>query len=208
MRQAQHVLQSTLAALHGPQIVILALALGLALAWFGPAALALGLPFALMLIPRRTDGGSGERRRSTPPAQMAEMAAALDDRLRAVRRTRHQVLCVTLTIGGFEGLPHGLGERLVTTCLDHLSHGLRREDALFELGCGRFGVIPAGAHGMDAQAAHRLTARLEAHAAEGLSDIRGAEGLAVASGFCLETQPGMRSGRTLIADSLATAGTG
>ena len=132
MHQPQHALRSALAALRGPQIVILALALGLAFAWFGPAALALGLPFALMLIPRRATGQGGRRRHDATPDQMADMAAALDHRLRTARRARHPVLCITLVITGFEGLRASQGERLVTTCLDRLSHGLRREDALFD----------------------------------------------------------------------------
>ncbi len=203
MHQARHALQSALAAMRGPQFVILALALGLAFAWFGPAALALGLPFALVLIPRkRATHGSGRRRRITP-GQMSEMAAALDRRLRTARRTCQPVLCVTLEIAGFDGVRDMLGERLVTTCLDHLSHGLRHEDALFDLGGGRFGVLPGGARGMDTAAAQRLAARLQAHAAACLSGFRPNEGLAVASGFCLEPQPGTRSGRAMIAESLA-----
>ncbi len=203
MHQARYALRSALAAMRGPQIAILALALGLAFVWFGPAALALGLPFALVLFPRKTaTHGSGRRRRVTP-GQMAEMAAALDRRLRTTRRAHHPVLCVTLEIAGFDGVRDTLGERLVTTCLDHLSHRLRREDALFDLGSGRFGVIPGGARGMDTAAAQRLAARLQAHAAACLSGFQRDEGLAVASGFCLEPQPGTRSGRAMIADSLA-----
>lgn len=88
-------------------------------------------------------------------------------------------------------------------CLDQLSHGLRREDALFDLGFGRFGVLPLAARGFDEATARRLTARLEAHAAKCLAGIRGAEDLQITAGFCLETQPGARSGRTIVADSLA-----
>ncbi|MFB9149945.1 hypothetical protein [Roseovarius ramblicola] len=206
MHQPQHALRSALAALRGPQLLVLALALGLAFAWFGPAALALGLPFALMLIPRRIATGGRKRRHSAAPGQMADMAATLEHRLRAARRARHPVLCITLAIPGFDGLSPALGDRLVTTCLDRLSHGLRQEDALFGLGGGRFGVVPDGARGIDAAAARRLATRLESHAAAGLSGIRGAENLSVASGFCLETQPGARGARAVIADSLAATG--
>jgi len=207
MQHAQHALRSALSALRGPQALMLALALGLAFAWFGPAALALGLPFALILLPRRAAPHGREGRRSTPPGQMAEMAAMLDRRLRAARRARHPVVCITLAIPGFEGVRASLGERIVTTCLDGLSHGLRREDALFDLGCGHFGVIPDGARGMDTAAARRLAARLEAHAARSLNALRGAHGLTILSGFCLETQPGTRGARAVIADSLASTGT-
>lgn len=203
MHQAQHALRSALSALRGPQSLILALALGLAFAWFGPAALALGLPFALMFVPRKLTAGGHATQRTTPDDQMAEMAAMLDHRLRAARRARHPVLCITLAIPGVEGLHAARGERLVTTCLDRLSHGLRREDALFDLGGGRFGVVPDGARGLDAAAAHRLAARLQGHAATALGDLGDADGLAIASGFCLETQSGARSGRAIIADSLA-----
>jgi GGDEF domain-containing protein len=206
MHQAQHVLRSALAALCGPQFAILALALGLAFAWFGPAALALVAPFALMLVPRGAAARGGKGRRSAPSGQMAEMTAMLDHRLRAARRARHPVLCITLAIQGFDGVAARLGDRLVTTCLDGLSHGLRREDALFDLGGGHFGIIPDGAGGMDGAAARRLAARLQAHAAASLSGIRRAEGLTIASGLCLETQPGTRSARAVIADSLAATG--
>ena len=205
MHQAQHALRSAVAALRGPQLAILALALGLALMWFGPAALALGLPFALMLLPRRIAAGHRDGGRAAPTGQMTEMATALDHRLRTARRAGHPVLCVTLVIPGFDGVPGALGERLMTTCLDRLSHGLRREDALFDLGAGRFGVIPDGARGLDAGAAHRLAARLQSHAATALSGVRSAETLTIASGVCLETQPGSRSARAVIADSLADA---
>lgn len=201
--QAQHALRSTLSALRGPQSLILALALGLAFAWFGPAAMALGLPFAVMLLPRKAAAGSNGRRRMAPVGQMADMAAALDHRLRVARRARHPVVCITLTISGFDRVQGALGERLVTTCLDRLSHGLRHEDALFDLGAGRFGVVPGGARGLDAPASHRLAARLEARAMSALSGILGAEGLAIASGVCLETQPGTRSARSVISKSLA-----
>lgn len=205
MHQAHNALRSAVAALRGPQLAILALALGLALMWFGPAALALGLPFALILLPRRATEGQGAGRRTAPTGQMTEMATALDHRLRAARRAGHPVLCVTLVIPGFDGVSGALGDRLVTTCLDRLSHGLRREDALFDLGAGRFGVIPDGTRGLDAGAAHRLAARLEAHATTALSGILGGERLRIASGVCLETQPGARGARALITDSLATA---
>jgi len=203
MHHAQHALRSALTALRGPQLLILALALGLAFAWFGPAALALGLPFALMLIPRRAIGPGDRSRRSAPRGQMAEMAATLDHRLRVARRTRQPVLCITLAITGFDGVAPALRERLVTTCLDRLSHGLRREDALFDLGCGRFGVIAGGARGIDAVVAQRLATRLQAHAATGLSDLRGDAGPGIVSGFCLETQPGTRGSRAVIAQSIA-----
>lgn len=203
MHPAQHALRSALSALRGPQLLILALAMGLAFAWFGPAALALGLPFVLMLIPRRAAARGGEGQHGAPPGQMAEMATALDHRLRIARRARHPVLCITLAIPDFATVQGALGDRLVTTCLDALSHGLRCEDTLFDLGGGRFGVIPDAARGMDTADAHRLVARLEAHAAACLSGIRGTDGLGVAAGFCLETQPGARSGRAMIADSLA-----
>jgi len=203
MHQAQHVLRSALSALRGPQSLILALALGLAFAWFGPAALALGLPFALMFVPRRIAAAGHAARRTPPAGQIADMAAMLDHRLRAARRARHPVLCITLAIPGFELLRAAHGERLVTTCLDRLSHGLRHEDALFDLGGGRFGVIPDGARGLDAPAAHRLTARLQRHAATALGGPDDAGARAIASGFCLETQPGARSGRAIIAHSLA-----
>jgi len=206
MHHAQHALRSALAALRGPQLLILALALGLAFAWFGPAALALGLPFVLMLIPRGAAARGGPPRRDAPAGQMAEMAATLDHRLRAARRARHPVLCITLAIPGFDGVRATLAGRVVTTCLDGLSHGLRREDALFDLGGGRFGVIPDGARGMDKAAAERLAARLEAHAASGLAGIGGAEGLTIRSGFRLETQPPARGARAVIADSLAATG--
>ncbi|MDZ7709448.1 MAG: hypothetical protein U5K36_04685 [Roseovarius sp.] len=203
MHQAHHALRSAFAALRGPQLAILALALGLALVWFGPAAMALGLPFALILLPRRAASFDGAQRRATPTGQMTEMARALDHRLRAARRAGHPVLCVTLAIRGFDAVPGALGERLVTTCLDRLSHGLRREDALFDLGGGRFGVIPDGARGIGDPAARRLAARLQAHAAGALSGISGAEALSIASGVCLETQPGTRSACAVITDSLA-----
>jgi hypothetical protein len=204
MDRAQHALQSALAALRGPQTLILALALGLAFAWFGPAALALGLPFALMLLPRR-GAGRGGRAGPRPPrdAQVADMAALLDQRLRAARRARHPVLCITLAIPGADRLRPALRERLVTTCLDHLSHGLRHEDALFDLGHGRFGIVPDGARALDLPAAQRLAARLRAHAATGLGTGGDAPPPAIACGFCLETRPGARTGRALIADSLA-----
>jgi GGDEF domain-containing protein len=205
MHQAQHVLRNALSALRGPQVLILALALGLAFAWFGPAALALGLPFALMLVPRGAAARGGAGRCRAPAGQMSEMAAALDHRLRAARRARHPVLCITLAIHDFPTPEDALGERLVTTCLDALSHGLRAEDALFNLGGGRFGVLPDAARGMDAATARRLAARLEGHAETCLSGIRGAAGRGVTAGICLEMQPGTRGARAMIADSLAAA---
>jgi GGDEF domain-containing protein len=205
MHQAQHALRNVIAALRGPQLALLALAFGLALLWFGPAALALGLPFALMLLPRGAARGTRARPRTATTGQMTEMATALDHRLRAARRAHHPVLCITLAIRGFDGVQGPLGDRVVTTCLDRLSHGLRREDALYDLGAGRLGIIPDGARGLDDTSARRLAARLEAHATAALGGIRGAEALRIATGLCLEAQPGTRNARAMIAEALAAA---
>jgi len=203
MHQAQHALRSAIAALRGPQLALLVLALALALLWFGPAALALAVPFALMMLPRKAGTDDGTRGHAAPSGQAAEMVATLDDRLRRARRERRPVVCATLVIKGFDEVQGALRERLVTSCLDRLAHGLRQDDVLFNLGGGRFGVIPDGAQRLDAPAAHRLTTRLQAHAATALAGIRGTEHLTIVSGFCVETQPGMRSARAMIADSLA-----
>ncbi len=208
MHQAQHALRSVIAALRGPQLALLALALGLALLWFGPAALALGLPFTLMLLPRWAGPGNGARSRTTATGQMTEMATALDQRLRAARRANHPVLCITLVIRGLDGVGATLGDRVLTTCLDRLSHGLRREDALYDLGAGHLGVIPDGSRGLDDTSARRLAARLQAHATAALAGIRGAEALSITTGLCLDAQPGTRNARAMIAAALAAAAIG
>lgn len=64
-------LRGAISALRGPQILILTLALGLSFAWFGAAALALGLPCALMLLPRQATRRIGEGQRSASDGQMA-----------------------------------------------------------------------------------------------------------------------------------------
>ena len=206
MHQAHHTLRSALAALRGPQFVILALALGLAFAWFGPAALALGLPFALMLIPRRPLINRQTQGQPSPAGQMAEMATTLDQRLRGARRAGQPVLCITIAIPGFDAVPRAAGERMVTSCLDSLAHALRRDDALFDLGDGLFGVIVGGARGMDTTTARRLAMRLQGHVQTCLSAIHDTEGLSAMVGVSLDSRPGTRNGRMMIAESLkATA---
>jgi hypothetical protein len=202
-RQARAALE----ALYGPQLAILGLALTLALAWFGPGAAVLALPVGLaFLVPRW--------RRNPPPrgpgqGQMPEMERLLDKRLRGARRDGRGVLCITLVITG--GAPPsregaGVSERVVTTCLDRMSHVLRADDALFDLAAGRLGVVPAASDGLDAAAAARLAERLR-HAADAAIDgIGGAESLTAATGLRLELPPLKRTAQAMIAERLAEAG--
>jgi len=197
-------------ALRGPQLAILALAFALALAWFGPGALVLAIPVGLglvLLVPKGRVGGAPSSA-APPEGQMTEMEQRLDSRLRTARRDGHNALCITLIITA-DGQPldagSALSARVVTTCLDRLSYGLRGEDTLFDLGAGRLGVVFEPADGLDAAAATQLAARLR-HAADAvLADIAGAGALTVATGLRLETQPGARTAHAMIADSLADA---
>jgi len=199
--------RAALEALHGPQLAILGLALTLALAWFGPGAAVLALPVGLaFLVPRW--------RRGPPPpdpgqGQMVEMERLLDTRLRAARRDGRGVLCITLVLTGAAAPGReggGVSERVVTTCLDRMSHVLRADDALFDLTAGRLGVVPAANDRLDAAAAARLAERLR-HAADAAIDgIVEAESLTAATGLHLERPPVTRTAQAIIAESLAEAG--
>lgn len=196
-------------ALRGPQIAILGLAFVLAVTWFGPGALVLTLPVGLaFLVPRWRCAPQ-----PAPPAegQISEMEGLLDTQLRAARRDRRGVLCITLVLAD-DGPPahegSGVSARVVTTCLDRVSHVLRGDDALFDLGAGRLGVVPAASDRLDAASAERLVARLR-HAADAAIDgIAEADGLTVTSGFRFERPPVECTARMMIAESLAEAGAG
>jgi len=200
--------REALEALQGPQLAILGLALMLALAWFGPGAAVLALPVGLaFLVPRW--------RRSPPPppdpgqGQMAEMERLLDTRLRAARRDGRGVLCITLVLTGAAPPARqggGVSERVVTTCLDRMSHVLRADDALFDLAAGRLGVVPAANDRLDAAAAARLAERLRHAADTAIDGIVEAESLTAATGLRLERPPVTRTAQAIIAESLAQAG--
>jgi GGDEF domain-containing protein len=170
-------------ALRGPQLLFFALALVLALVWFGARMLWLTLPFALIAtLPRQ--GGRARAAREAIPGQLAEMALAVERCLARARNDAQAVPCILLGIDDFAGLParHGpeMQARLVIACLDHLARALRPEDRLFDLGEGRFGALLATDRALTDAAARQVADRLgiAAHSAAAAMLAQDAPGVA------------------------------
>lgn len=199
-------LHSVREALRGPQLAILALALALALAWFGTQALLLVLPFGLFAFLPRARRGS-PRGQPGDSGQLVEMAAMLDRSLATARRDGRSVLCILLGIDRFDAVRarhgHQMQARIVTSCLDHLSHGLRQGDGLFDLGQGRFAVVLVTSGGPLREAAQRVTRRLQATLRETVDAMIPSDAVHVRACFRLENPDRSGAAREIIAHGLA-----
>lgn len=197
-------------ALRGPQLAVFVLALALALAWFGSGALLLALPFALIaLVPRGRDAGRVGQR--SDPEQRAEMAAMLGRCLLQARREGRAGLCILLGIDRFATVRarHGrhVEARLVTSCLDNLSRALRPQDAFFDLGQGRFGIVLLTDAPLSRSAADGVTQRLRAALQGAVSATLPEEALHICAGFHIPDPSAATAPGTLVDEGLAALGT-
>jgi len=197
-------------ALRGPQLAIFALALALALAWLGVGALLLALPFALIALISHGSGGALGGPRSDP-GQSAEMAAMLDRGCRRARREGRAVLFVLLGVDGFRAFRtrHGvhIEARIATCCLDHLSHELRAEDALFDLGEGRFGIVLLTDAPLSRETADGITQRLRAALQSALATTLPGQATCIRAGVHIPDPCAAAAPATLLAQGLAALGT-
>jgi GGDEF domain-containing protein len=173
-------------ALRGPQLAVFLLALALALLWFGSGALLLALPFAFIaLVPRGL--GTSRGRQGPDPAQRAEMTAALGRSLERARSEGRTVLCILIGIDGFAALRARHGRhaeaRIVTSCLDDLSRGLRPQDALFDLGEGRFGIVLLADGPLPHEAGDGITQRLRTTLQDTVAATLPKETVRICAGF-------------------------
>ncbi len=189
---------------HPPEMVLFALAGGLAVLWFGPGAAILMLPFALLGFLLIAD----RRRpwRNTPRAgadRLRLLRGAIDDAFDHTRKTPERFACILARIDDPAG-PLAPGDqpgadRVKKQGLARLARVVRREDALFDLSAGRVAVLLSPGIGLDRTAVLSIAQRVQTALAEGDAQRAGALRLSASLGVCLDDALTDRSGRAMIA---------
>lgn len=205
-------------AAHGPKILVFALALGLAFAWFGVGTGLLLAPFVFLGCLPITDRpgvwhagfwrvGSWRGARACDAATVGPLRDAIDATFDTVRRTGETFACVLVQIDDHALIVAGRDatevERVTTQCLERIALGTRHDDSLFDLTNGRIAILLTPGPGLDRAAVLALAKRLQAALAEPVMLTAGNVHLSASMGICIDDALTERSGRAMIDASMA-----
>ena len=198
---------------HWPEGVIFGTACVLAVAWFGPGAILLVLPFGLLGVLLVADRRRMRRGKAVAEAgELDALRGAIEDTYENTLRTDEKFACILARMDAHDAMPEpadqAAADRARAVCLERIARVLRHEDLRFDLSQGRFAVLLSPGIGLDRAAvlsiAKRLQTALTDTGPQGRADPR----MSVSLGICTDDAATGRSGRAMIAaleDAVAQA---
>ena len=176
---------------------------------------AIALPLALFTIAMVERGAlrlSDHQRRGTDPVSGRSFEDTLDRALVTGARRGVQTGCIMLELEAHDRVLRGQGPQAAQAMTGRsaqlLRRNLRRDERMFYLGGGRFGIAVAPAPGIDAQSLARLAERLRERLRAGLETGERDPDPGIRCGAALSAQDGCKTAAGLIRAATAAMGDG